>query len=148
MRDRPTLTAEDTDDLDILSARLQDAVVQVKDLVWLPASHRFMALFNRFKWESAQGKFGHNLRVRSRLCFERVLGVRSHRVRRDGEAVASLLAMIYAPRSSEDPSGVIKLLFAGGGVIRLDVECLDASLADVSGEWAARGRPDHETEGR
>jgi hypothetical protein len=37
-------------------------------------------------------------------------------------------------------------VFSDGGTILLDVECLDAGLADVSGEWAARGRPSHEEE--
>jgi len=143
-----TLVAEDAEDFEIISARLQDAVVQVKDLAWLPKSQRFVALLNRFKWESAQTTLAQNLRVRARLSFERVLGVKSHRIRHEGEAVAALLAMKYSPRNSDDPGGTVELLFAGGGVIRLEVECLDASLADVSGDWEARGRPSHETEER
>jgi hypothetical protein len=35
---------------------------------------------------------------------------------------------------------------AGGGTIKLDVEAIDAGLSDVSGEWAALGRPEHETD--
>jgi hypothetical protein len=143
-----TLAAEDAQDLEILSARLQDAVAQMKDLAWLPKSHRFVALLNRFKWESAQASPEQNRRVLSRLSFERVLGVKSYGIRHEGEAVAAILTMKYTPRNGEDPAGVVELLFAGGGVIRLDVECLDASLADVSGDWAARGRPDHETQER
>lgn len=141
------LAAEDAEDFEIISARLQDAVVQVKDIAWLPKSQRFVAMVNRFKWESAQASPGQNLRVRARLSFERVLGVKSHRIRHEAEAVAALLAMTYTPRNSDDPGGIVELVFAGGGVIRLDVECLEASLTDVSGEWAARGRPDHKTEG-
>jgi len=143
-----TLAAEDAQDLEIISARLQDAVAQVKDLAWLPRSRRFVALFNRFKWESAQASPRQNLRVRAQLCFERVQSVKSHRIRHDGEAVAALLAIKYTPRDGEDPGGMVELLFAGGGMIRLDVECLDASLADVSGAWAARGRPDHDSKER
>ncbi len=143
-----TLVAEDAEDFEIISARLQDAVAQVKDLIWLPKSRRFVALLNRFKWESAQAGPERNLRALARLSFERVLDVKSHRIRHEGEAIAALLAMRYTPRNSEDPGGTVELLFAGGGAIRLDVECLDASLADVSGDWAARRRPDHETEKR
>lgn len=143
-----TLAAEDAEDLGILSARLQDAVVRVKDLVWLPKSHRFAALVNRFKWEVAQKSRSPNLRVRSRLSFDRVLSVKSHKIRRDPEAVASLLALSFTAYGNENPAGVIELVFAGGGLMRLEVECIDASLSDVSGEWAARGRPSHEIEGR
>lgn len=145
---RTVLAALDSGDLDVLSAQVQDAVARVKDLVWLPKSNRFAALVNRFKWETAQESRANNLRVRSRLVFDRVLAVQSHRIRRDPDAVASLLAIKFTARGSEDPGGTVELVFAGGGTIRLEVECIDASLADVSGEWAALGRPDHESEGR
>jgi hypothetical protein len=145
---RVTLAAEDAEDLEIVSARLQDAVAQVKDFVWLPKSHRFAAIVNRFQWEAAQVKRSENLRIRSRLVFDRVSSVKALKFKRDPEAVASLLAIKFAKRSEDDPSGTVELVFAGGGVIRLEVECLDASLTDVSNAWAALGRPDHETEER
>lgn len=141
---RLTLAAEDAEDLEIMSAQLQDAVAQVKDLVWLPRSRRFAAVLNRFKWETAQEKRSDNLRVRSRLVFDRVLAAKSYRIRRDPGAVASLLAVRFTPRADGEPDGVVALVFAGGGEIRLEVECIEATLADVSGEWAALGRPQHE----
>jgi len=145
---RTTLAARDGEDLEVLSAQLQDAVARVKDFVWLPKSRRFAALVNRFKWETAQESRSANLRVRSRLVIDRVLSVKSYRIRRDPDAVAALLSIRYAPIGEDDPSGVVELVFAGGGVIRLEVECIDAALTDVSGEWAALGRPDHQTGGR
>jgi hypothetical protein len=145
---RTTLIVEDAEDLQIVSAQMQDAVAQVKDLVWLPKSGRFAAVVNRFKWETAQKSRSTNLRVRSRLVFDRVLSAKSYRIKRDPDAVASLLAIRFAARSEDDPSGTVELVFAGGGAIRLEVECIDASLTDMTGEWAALGRPDHETEER
>ncbi|HUJ02316.1 MAG TPA: DUF2948 family protein [Rhizomicrobium sp.] len=134
------LGAEDADDLQIISARLQDAVARVGDLVWLPKQRRFAGVFNRFKWESGKG-----LRVRSGLHFDGVLSVKSHNIKRgDADAVVSLLAISFAPKGGEDPGGTVELMFSGGGAIRLDVECIDAGLKDVGGEWAARGRPLHE----
>ncbi len=138
-----TLTAEDAADLEVISARLQDAVAQMKDLVYLPRRRRFVALFNRFRWESdvRQG----DLRVRAGLHFEGVLSVKSHNLKRGApDAVVSLLAIRFTPNGAEDPGGAIELVFAGGGTLRLDVECLDVALSDVSGVWAARGRPEHE----
>lgn len=143
MNSSPTLTAEDAEDLEVFSARLQDAVARVKDLVWLPKAHRFAALFNRYKWEDGR----HALRVRSGLHFENVQSAKSQNIRHDAEAVLSLLAIRFTPRAAEDPSGTVELVFSGGGEIRLEVECIEATLSDVSGEWAARGRPAHETEG-
>jgi hypothetical protein len=139
------LAAEDADDLAAISALLQDAVAQVKDLVFLPKSRRFAGLFNRFKWEEA-GKHS-DLRVRAGLHIDGVLSAKSHRLRLGNpDAVASLLAIRFAPKSEDDPGGTIELVFAGGGILRLEVECIAAELADLSGEWAARGRPVHETE--
>jgi hypothetical protein len=137
-----TLAAADAEDLEIMSARLQDAVAPLKKLVWLPKKRRFAALFNRFKWEDERGNA--NLRVRSLLHFDDVLSVQSKNIKIGApDAVVSLLAIEFTPKGGEDPGGTVELLFSGGGAIRLEVECIDAGLSDVGGEWAARGRPAH-----
>jgi len=136
-----TLGAEDAADLEVISARLQDAVAQVRDFVYLPKRRRFAALFNRFQWEAGRG----NLRVKSGLHFDGVLAVKSQNLKRGApEAVVSLLAIKFTPKSVDDPAGTIELIFSGNGTLKLDVECIDAGLSDVSGVWAARGRPAHE----
>ena len=138
----PVLAAQDGEDLQVISARLQDAVARLGDLVYLPKSRRFAALFNRFRWESGERL---NLRVRSGLHFDGVLSVKSRNLKRGApDAVVSLLAIRFTPKDEGDPAGTVELVFAGGGSMMLEVECLDAGLADVSGEWAARGRPSHE----
>ena len=138
----PILAAEDAEDLEVISARLQDAVAKMADLVYLPKKRRFVGLFNRFKWESGQRG---DLRIRSGLHFDGVLSAKSKNLKRGApEAIVSLLAIKYAPAGEDDPAGKVELIFADGGSILLDVECLDAGLADVGGEWAARGRPSHE----
>ena len=140
----PILAAVDGEDLQVISARLQDAVARLGDLVYLPKQRRFAALFNRFKWESGQRV---NLRVRAGLHFDGVLSVKSRNLKRGApDAVISLLAVRFAPKAEDEPSGTVELVFAGGGAIMLEVECLDAGLADVGGDWAARGRPEHENE--
>ena len=139
------LAAADAEDLETISARLQDALAQVKDLVYLPKSRRFAGLFNRFKWESAGAHAG--TRVRTGLHIEGVLSAKAFKLRTGNpDAVASLLAIRFQPKGGEDPGGVIELIFSGGGILKLEVECIDAELADLSGEWAARGRPAHELE--
>jgi hypothetical protein len=142
---RETLAAEDAEDLQIISAKLQDAVGRVGDLVWLPKARRFAALFNRFKWENRRS--GDNLRLRSGLYFNSVLSVKSHKILRgDPDAVLSLLAIRFTQKTAEDPGGTVELIFSGGGTIQLEVEALDVGLSDVSGEWAALGRPEHEAD--
>jgi hypothetical protein len=138
-----TLTAEDAADLEVISARLQDAVAKVKDLVYLPKRRRFAAVFNRFQWEA--GARQGDLRVQSGLHFDGVLSVKSSHIKRGApDAVVSLLAIRFTPKGADDPAGVIELIFSGGGTLKLDVECIDAGLSDVSSVWAARGRPEHE----
>jgi hypothetical protein len=138
------LTAADAEDLGMLSARLQDAAGKLKDFVWLPKQRRFAALVNRFRWEEAKGP---GTRVRSTLRFDGVSQVQSSHVKRGApEAVISLLAVTFTPNGEGDPAGVIELVLAGGGTIRLTVECIDAELADMTSSWAARGKPDHESE--
>ncbi len=143
------LAAEDEEDLQVISARLQDAVAKVQDLVWLPRAGRFAALFNRFKWEEAERKNGKgdNVRVRAGLYFDRVRSVKSAKITRaNPDAVVALLAIRFTAAGDDDPAGVVELIFAGGGTIRMDVECIDAGLSDVSGEWAALRRPLHDTD--
>jgi DUF2948 family protein len=136
------LAAADAEDLDVISARLQDATAKLKDLVWLPKQRRFAALFNRYRWEEARGP---GSRVRAGLHFDGVLSVKSHNMKRGApEGVVSLLAVQFTPKGAEDPGGVIELVFAGGGALRLEVECIDAELRDLTGPWSAAARPRHE----
>jgi hypothetical protein len=136
------LAAADAEDLQMLSARLQDAAGKLKDFVWLPKQRRFVAMLNRFRWEDARGP---GTRVRAALRFDGVSKVQSSHVKRGAEeAVVSLLAITFTPNNEGDPAGVVELVLAGGGTIRLTVECIDAELADQTGPWAARARPSHE----
>lgn len=138
----PILAAHDSEDLEVISTRLQDAVGKLGDLKYLPKKRRFVALFNRFKWESGQRG---DLRIRTGLHFDSVLSVKSKNLKMGApDAVVSLLAVKFTANAADDPAGQVELVFAGGGSMLLEVECLDAGLADVSGEWAARGRPSHE----
>ena len=139
---RLKLAATDAEDLEILSARLQDAVLKLKNVSWQPRKRRFAAVVNRLQWET-----GGKTRVRAGLHFNGVLKVQSHKVKLGADvAVVSLLAVRFTSNNGEDPGGVIELVLAAGGVFRLTVECIDAELADMTSAWAARGKPDHESE--
>ena len=137
------LAAVEPADLELISAALQDSVAKVKDLTFLKGKRRFTAQLNRYRWEAADaGDRGQ--RVRAVLSVEGVLSVQARAVRRDAaEAVAAVLALRFEP-AAEPPGGVIVLELAGGGALRLEVECVDALLADISEPWTARARPNHE----
>ena len=139
------LLAEDEEDLKILSAHVQDAVVRVGDLAYLPKTRRFAMLLNRYRWEDDADAKNAGLRMRSGLHFENVLRAKSANLRQDDpDAVVELLAIGFTPGS--DGAGTIELCLAGGGHIRLEVECIDASLRDLEGPWPAKARPEHKLE--
>ncbi|WP_293676923.1 DUF2948 family protein [uncultured Phenylobacterium sp.] len=132
------LLAQDQDDLAVISAALQDAVVKVGDIVFEAKARRLTISLNRFRWEADQRQ-----RVRSALQLGGVLQVQGRKIRRDRrDAVLELLAIGLEPL--EAPGGVLTLSFAGGGDLRVTVECVDAVLADISEPWPTPRAPAHE----
>ena len=135
------LRALDPEDLTILSALVQDAVVTVGDVAWLKQHRRFAALVNRFRWE---GRTRTPERVRSMLVIEGVTAVRSQGVDpRDKDTVLSLLSLTWEP--GEDAAGQIVAILAGDGVIAVQVEALEVLLRDVTKPYVAPSRraPSH-----
>ena len=132
----------DEEDLEVVSAHVQDAVVKVADVLWRPQEKRLVVGLNRFDWESALDLHPDLRRRRSALRFERVLSCKCKSVNPAGkDAVLNLLAVEFA--ETDAPAGVVTLTFSGGAALRLDVECLEAELADLGPIWAAAARPDH-----
>jgi hypothetical protein len=134
------LIALDTEDLAVLSAHLQDAVLKVGDMAWLPLEHRFALVANRFDWEGAVS--GLRRRRRTGLSFSRVMAARVTGFdlsRKD--TVLSLLAVTF--RETESPSGAIDLVFSGGAAVRLEVECLEGQMSDLGPAWETAGCPAH-----
>lgn len=141
------LLALDEQDLQILSAHLQDAVLRVADIAFVPAEKRFAMIANRFDWESAgDGKATRKKgfrRRRSALRFERVLGVQLQGVKQNSKsAVLELLAVQF--EAEDKPEGHVTLVFAGGAAIRLHVECIEAEMRDLGPVWKTKLKPEHE----
>jgi hypothetical protein len=134
------LLAADTEDLAVLSAALQDAIGKIGDIRYDAAARSLTLIVNRFRWE-AGGRSSE--RVRAALQLGGVLSVQARKLRRDApEALVSMLAVEFQP--SEAPGGWVSLVFAGGGDLRCEVECLDAALADVSAPWSTPRTPKHD----
>jgi hypothetical protein len=134
------LIALDAEDLAVISCNLQDAVVRVEDLAYVPAQRRFALLASRFDWVAADA--GRQERCRAGLHFDAVLKVASTGFdRADREAVLNLLSISF--EEGEAPSGAVVMTFSGGAAIRLDVECVDAQMRDLGVRWTARHKPGH-----
>jgi len=133
------LMALDAEDLQVVSSCCQDAVLKIGEMNYLAGEKRFVLTVNRFVWEKDKEKE----RRRSVLHFERVNGVKVQGLNRnEPEMVTSLLAVLF--EAGEAPGGVIELVFAGDGAIRLDVECIEAQLADMPAAWEAQSVPKHD----
>ena len=134
--------ALDEEDLAIISTHLQDATVKVADVLWRPQEKRLVMGLDRFDWLSAEGDKPEFRRCRAALRFERVSACKCRQVNPAGKAaVLNLLAVEFEP--TDAPAGVVKLLFSGGGILRLEVECLEAELADLGPTWTVDIRPAH-----
>lgn len=137
------LVALDTDDLAVVSAHLQDAVLKIGDMAWLPAEKRFAFVVNRFDWEGAAS--GANRRRRTGVHFDRVTRVQTAKLRKDEpDGVLNLLAVTF--EATDAPSGFVTLVFSGGGAVRLEVECLECEMRDLGPMWEASSQPRHEAE--
>lgn len=133
------------EDLEIVSTHLQDAVVKVSDVLWRPQQNRLVVALNRFDWEGSQSDNPEYRRRRSALRFERVLSCKCRGVSPAGkDAVLNLLAIEFS--ATDEPSGTVTLTFSGGAALRLDVECLEAELADLGPSWTTSFCPAHVVE--
>jgi hypothetical protein len=138
------LVALDEEDLKIVSAHVQDAVLKVSELDYAPKAKRLTLTMNRFAWEKSSGFFRkQHQRRKSVLSFDRVLSAKLAGISRDKpDDVLSLLAIRFA-ESGEGPAGIVELVFSGGAAIRLAVECVEARLADVGAAWETQSQPRH-----
>ncbi|WP_159728245.1 DUF2948 family protein [Methylosinus sp. Ce-a6] len=136
------LQAMDAEDLSCLSALLQDALVRVGDIAFLPEKRRFAFVGCRYDWAAAEQ--GRRERCHSGVHFDGVRRVRRLKIALDRpEAILELLAVTFEP-AAEPPGGVVTLIFAGGAAISLDVECVEARLQDLGSRWGVRACPSHE----
>ncbi len=129
---RLLLLANDADDVPLVSALLQDAVVHAADIAWEPRARRLVLLVNRFRWE-----VGDLTRVRAAL---RIAGI-TRLQRRDwprGDAILDLLAVTV-----DDDGSALTLTFAAGATLLAHVEAIDVIVEDMSAPWPARREPAH-----
>ncbi len=147
--DELKLVALDRDDIEVVSAHVQDAFVKVADVLWQPRERRFIMALDRFDWMNAveaNGPKGMHppdyRRCRTALRFERVRACKCRGLdQTNKDATLNLLAVEFTEHDA--PGGAVLLTFSGGGAIRLEVECLEVELADLGEAYAAVICPDH-----
>jgi len=138
------LRAEDTEDLLVISACLQDALVPVRDLAYIPEERTFLLIANRFRWENgvrpAPGEAGLE-RTLCGITFSEVTAVSYSGFRRsENGRILSLLAI-------RAENGKVHLEFSGGAAIRLEVACILCHAKDVGEPWPTPWQPRHDLDG-
>src|SRR5262245_21699566 len=144
------LVALDRDDIEVVSTHLQDAILKVADIRWRPNENRVVVCVNRFDWEAAHGTAHEFRRRRAALRFDRVSACKCRDLSAvPKDQVLNLLAVTFEPKNKNghddepEPAGTVTLMFSGGGMLRLEVECLEVELADLGPSWGTDCCPEH-----
>jgi len=137
------LNATSDEDLRVISAHLQDSIVQVKNIVHLKKNKILLIQFNRFMWEDVErGVFRKNKRILSILKLDNVAGVYSKNLnQKNQERFLDFLAI--ETKLLSDKSYEIKLNFAGGILIKINVEVIECFLEDLGEPWETKNKPKH-----
>ncbi len=147
---RLKLRADDPEDLAIVSAQLQDAIVPIGDMAFLAPQKRFVMVANRFMWDvgAVDGIEGPDdakpedegpvyLRSNCGVRFEGVTGVRTRGVDlQDRAQLMELLAVRWVDGGTE-------LEFSGNGTIRLEMARPVCLMEDIGEPWPTTRRPTH-----
>lgn len=130
MTARLKLIALDADDLAVISAHVQDARVNIADIIWRQGERRLVIGMNRLDWEQTLEGETSPRRLIAALRFDRVLSCKSRNIDM-GTPEAGLELVGIEFHADDAPSGSAVLLFSHGGALRLDVECLECELTDL-----------------
>jgi hypothetical protein len=140
MDQRLKLRATDADDLAVISAMLQDAVIPIDEMAYLPEERRFVLVANRFRWEDVRGEMVPGRiyeRVHSGLVIDEVRAVKTRGIdQAASDRILSLLAI-------EARDGAIDLVFSGNTAVRIEVDRIMCHLEDVAEPYPTRWRPTH-----
>ncbi len=137
------LISKTAEDLKVISAHLQDAIVSISDVANLKKNRIFLIQLNRFMWEDVeQGVFRKNKRIRTILKFDHVTKVASKNI--DFNKKDEFLDFL-AIESNEmaDKTIEMNLIFSGNSVIKVFSEVIEVTLDDQGDPWETKSKPKH-----
>ena len=136
------LLATSDEDLRIVAAHLQDAIVSTQDIASLRKNRIFLIQLNRFMWEDVEkGVFRKNKRIRTVLKFDNVISVLSKNINTKKKNFLDFLTI--ESNLLTDKSYEIKLIFSGDSVIKIKTEVIDVTLDDQGSPWESKTQPKH-----
>lgn len=135
------LKAESHDDLEILSACLQDACFPASAMHYDSTTKVFTILANRFMWEhephAHQGEEVYK-RVHSGIYFSHVQGVKHKNVEQANTTEFLNLLAIHAKKD-----GQIHLVFSDQREICLHIDKITCHVKDLHEPWHTTQKPTH-----
>ena len=137
------LLATSDEDLRVVAAHLQDAIVSIHEIASLKTNRIFLIQMNRFMWEDVEkGVFRKNKRIRTILKFDNVIGVLSKNI--NTKRNKNFLDFLTIESNLlPDKSYEIKLIFSGDSVMKIKAEVVDVSLDDQGSSWETKAQPEH-----
>ena len=137
------LIARTVEDLRVVSAHLQDAIVNIKDIANLKKNKILLLQLNRFMWEDVEkGLFRKNKRIRTILKFENVIKVKSRNINLAGKD-KFLDFLTIETNQMTDNNYEMKILFAGDSILKVIVEVIEVTLDDQGEAWDTKNKPKH-----
>ena len=137
------LIARTEEDLRVVSAHLQDAIVNVNDIANLKKNKILLLQLNRFMWEDVEkGVFRKNKRIRTILKFENVIKVYSKNIYQDKKD-KFLDFLTIETNKMTDNNYEMKILFAGGSIVKIISEIIEVTLDDQGDAWVTKNKPKH-----
>ena len=137
------LIARTEEDLRVVSAHLQDAIVNVNDIANLKKNKILLLQLNRFMWEDVEkGVFRKNKRIRTVLKFENVIKVNSKNIYQDKKD-KFLDFLTIETNKMTDNNYEMKILFAGGSIVKIISEVIEVTLDDQGDAWVTKNKPKH-----
>ena len=130
------LNAIDTDELKIIATILQDGLVEVCEVKYLPSIRSFIIMITRFMWEEKIIN-KENKRVKAVLVFEDVLSVFSKNIDQMNKSnTLELMTFNYFPTKTKNIE--IQLLFKNDAIIKLETEIIKCKLQDQGKPWSVK----------
>ena len=91
---------------------------------------------DRFDWQAWNASNPECAAAARRCASTASLACKCKQVKPDGkDTVLNLLAVEF--EATDAPAGVVTLMFSGGPMLRLEVECLEVELVDLGPTWSA-----------
>ena len=137
------LIAKTVEDLRVVSAYLQDAIVNINDIANLKKNKILLLQLNRFMWEDVEkGVFRKNKRIRTVLKFDNVLKVFSKNInQRKKDKFLDFLAI--ETNKMPDNNYEMKIVFSGDSILRVISEVIEVTLDDQGKAWDSKNKPKH-----